>query len=195
MKKIIWISEMFTEVKLNFVCFRTWNFVFLLKKTNDKKTTPESTTTASTESNNTAVTETASNVETHIVLVDGKAAKLSTKNRGFVTFTLATCIDTGELELRLTGNDGGGLHSKEWLSVTSIVDILNVQIADKPFKSTVLKTVFKGASANNASFLAAVLRSKEINLIVSTEKSQYLHMIPNNYESVREQLLAKASTK
>lgn len=149
------------------------------KKTNDKKTTPEST----------------SNVETHIVLVDGKAAKLSTKSRGFVTFTLATCIDTGELELRLTGNDGGGLHSKEWLSVTSIVDILNVQIADKPFKSTVLRSVFKGASTNNASFLAAVLRSKEINLIVSTEKSQYLHMLPNNYESVREQLLAKASAK
>lgn len=165
------------------------------KKTNDKKTTPESTATASTETNNTAVTETAPDVETHIVLVEGKAAKLSSKNRGFVTFTLATCIDTGELELKLTGNDGGGLHSKEWLSVTSIVDILNVQIADKPFKSTVLKTVFKGASANNASFLAAVLRSKEINLIVSTEKSQYLHMLPNNYESVREQLLAKASAK
>ena len=167
-------------------------------KIESKKTGKDSTqaiTSASNESNNDIATETDSNVETHAVIVDGKAAKLSTKKRGFVTFTLATCIDTGELELRLTGNDGGGLHSKEWLSVTAIVDVLNMQIADKPFKSTVLKSIFKGASANNASFLAAVLRSKDINLIVSTEKSQYLHMIPNNYESVRDQLLAKNSAK
>ncbi len=168
------------------------------KKSDDKKTSADlipTTTVTSSESNNNIATETDSNVETHGVIVDGKAAKLSTKKRGFVTFTLATCIDSGELELRLTGNDGGGLHSKEWLSVTAIVDILNVQIADKPFKSTVFKSVFKGASANNASFLAAVLRSKDINLIVSTEKSQYLHMIPSNYESVRDQLLAKVSAK
>lgn len=168
------------------------------KKTDDKKTTIDSakTITANTiENSNKSPTETGSNTETHTVIVDGKAAKLSAKNRGFITFTLAIRIDTGDLELKLTGNDGGGLHSKEWLSVTSIVDILNVQVTDKPFKSTVFKSVFKGASANNASFLAAVLRSKDINLIVSTEKSQYLHMIPNNYESVRDQLLAKASTK
>ena len=158
-----------------------------------KKKTDAQTT--SNESSNKTATETGSIVETHVVLVDGKAAKLSTKKRGFVTFTLATCIDSGELELRLTGNDGGGLHSKEWLSVTAIVDVLNVQVTDKPFKSTVFKSVFKGASANNASFLAAVLRSKDINLIISTEKSQYLHMLPSNYESVRDQLLAKISAK
>tara|TARA_R110002012_G_scaffold84696_1_gene211635 strand:+ start:10516 stop:11034 length:519 start_codon:yes stop_codon:yes gene_type:complete len=169
------------------------------KKKTDAQTTSKSpvqtVTTTSNESSNKTATEKGSIVETHVVLVDGKAAKLSTNKRGFVTFTLATCIDSGELELRLTGNDGGGLHSKEWLSVTAIVDVLNVQVTDKPFKSTVFKSVFKGASANNASFLAAVLRSKDINLIVSTEKSQYLHMIPNNYESVRDQLLAKASAK
>jgi|TARA_R110002060_G_scaffold73351_1_gene82236 hypothetical protein len=168
------------------------------KKTDDKNTSIDSAQTAtatSSESSNQTVTETDSNVETHAVIVDGKAAKLSTKKRGFVTFTLATCIDSGELELRLTGNDGGGLHSKEWLSVTAIVGVLNVQVTDKPFKSTVFKSVFKGASANNASFLAAVLRSKDIDLIVSTEKSQYLHMIPSNYESVRDQLLAKVSAK
>ena len=168
------------------------------KKTDDKNTSIDSAQTAtatSSESSNQTVTETDSNVETHAVIVDGKAAKLSTNKRGFVTFTLATCIDSGELELRLTGNDGGGLHSKEWLSVTAIVGVLNVQVTDKPFKSTVFKSVFKGASANNASFLAAVLRSKDIDLIVSTEKSQYLHMIPSNYESVRDQLLAKVSAK
>jgi hypothetical protein len=169
------------------------------KKTDDKNTSIDSSqtpTATSSESSNQTVTEIGSNVETHAVIVDGKAAKLSTKKRGFVTFTLATCIDSGELELRLTGNDGGtGLHSKEWLSVAAIIDILNVQVADKPFKSTVFKSVFKGSSANNPAFLASVLRSKDINLIVSTEKSQYLHMIPSNYESVRDQLLAKVSAK
>jgi hypothetical protein len=168
------------------------------KKTDDKNTSIDSAQTAkatSGESSNQTVTESGSNVETHAVIVDGKAAKLSTKQRGFVTFTLATCIDSGELELRLTGNDGGGLHSKEWLSVTTIIEVLSLQALDKPFKSTVFKSVFKGASANNASFLAAVLRSKDINLIISTEKSQYLHMMPSNYESVRDQLLAKNPSK
>ncbi|AZQ85648.1 hypothetical protein EKO29_17605 [Colwellia sp. Arc7-635] len=167
-------------------------------KIEGKKTGKDSTqevTSTSNESINQTATEAGSSVETHIVLIDSKAAKLSTKKRGFVTFILATCIDSGELELRLTGNNGGGLHSKEWLSVTTIFEVLSLQALDKPFKSTVFKSVFKGASANNASFLAAVLRSKDINLIISTEKSQYLHMIPSNYESVRDQLLAKASAK
>lgn len=149
-------------------------------------TKKKANTTASSKINN----QTNINLETHTVILEGKASKLSTKQNGFITFTLATNNENQSLELKLTGNDGGGLHSKEWLPISTILEVLDLQIPDKPFKSTVFKTVFQGASANNASFLAAVLRSKDINLIVSTEKSQYLHMIPKNYESVRDQLLA-----
>ena len=167
-------------------------------KTDDKKTSTDSTQTATTTSNensNQTVTETDSIVETHVVLINGKAAKLSTKKRGFVTFILAKCIDTGELKLKITGNDSGGLYSKRYVNLISILKVLDVQTPDKPFKSSIFKSVFHGSSSNNPSFLAAILRSKDINLIVSTEKSQYLHMIPSNYESVRDQLLAKASAK
>tara|TARA_R110001583_G_scaffold39668_1_gene126899 strand:- start:2683 stop:3201 length:519 start_codon:yes stop_codon:yes gene_type:complete len=167
-------------------------------KIEGKKTGKDSTqavTSTSNESINQTATEAGSSVETHIVLIDGKAAKLSTKKRGFVTFILAKCIGTDELELKITGNDSGGLYSKRYVNLISILKILDVQVPDKPFKSSVFKSAFHGSSSNNPSFLAAILRSKDINLIVSTEKSQYLHMIPNNYESVREQLLAKALAK
>ncbi|MFK5949332.1 MAG: hypothetical protein QM500_11265 [Methylococcales bacterium] len=168
------------------------------KKTNDQIPSKDSTqtvTATSNESSNKTATETGSSAETHIVLIDGKAAKLSTKKRGFVTFILAKCIDTGELELKITGNDGGGLYSKEYLNLISILKTLDIQVPNKPFKSSVFKSSFNGSSSNNPSFLAAILRSKDINLIISTEKSQYLHMIPSNYESVRDQLLARASAK
>ena len=53
------------------------------------KNSVQTVTTTSNESSNKAATEIGSNVETHVVLVEGKAAKLSTKKRGFVTFNLS----------------------------------------------------------------------------------------------------------
>ena len=128
-------------------------------------------------------------VETHEIITDDKANKLSPKSPGFIYFQLGKCIETGEIELRLISTDGGGLHSKEWVNLTAIFDVIDCQLPDKPFKSGVFKAVFKGASANNASFLAAVLRSNAINLIGSTEKSIYLHQLNGELEKKKEALL------
>jgi hypothetical protein len=48
---------------------------------------------------------------------------------------------------------------------------------DKPFKSSIFKAVIKGGSANNVSFLSAVLRCDEMSLILKSEKSQFLHLV------------------
>ncbi|MFA0689282.1 hypothetical protein [Vibrio splendidus] len=121
------------------------------------------------------------------VVLDGKAKKLSPKTQNHVFYELSVHDDLNTLFLRLSGNEGGGLHSKEWVAFEDIVAVLNEQ-HDKPFKSTVLKSVFKGGSANNAGFMAAALRG--LLLILPSEKSVFLHVLAPDYEQRRDELLS-----
>lgn len=123
---------------------------------------------------------------TNIVL-EGKAKKLSPKTQNHVFYELSVHDDLNALFLRLSGNEGGGLHSKEWVAFEDIVAVLNEQ-DDKPFKSTVLKSVFKGGSANNAGFMAAALRG--LLLILPSEKSVFLHVLAPDYEQRRDELMS-----
>ena len=123
---------------------------------------------------------------TNIVL-EGKAKKLSPKTQNHVFYELSVHDDLNTLFLRLSGNEGGGLHSKEWVAFEDIVAVLNEQ-DDKPFKSTVFKSVFKGGSANNAGFMAAALRG--LLLILPSEKSVFLHVLAPDYEQRRDELMS-----
>lgn len=123
---------------------------------------------------------------TNIVL-DGKAKKLSPKTENHVFYQLSVHDDLNALFLRLSGNEGGGLHSKEWVAFEDIIAVLNEQ-DDKPFKSTVLKSVFKGGSVNNAGFMAAALR--RLLLILPSEKSVFLHVLAPDYEQRRDELMS-----
>ena len=121
------------------------------------------------------------------VVLDDKAKKLSPKTQNHVFYKLSVHDDLNTLFLRLSGNEGGGLHSKEWVAFEDIVAVLNEQ-DDKPFKSTVLKSVFKGGSANNAGFMAAALRG--LLLILPSEKSVFLHVLAPDYEQRRDELMS-----
>ncbi|MEZ8401021.1 hypothetical protein AB6C85_23730 [Vibrio splendidus] len=121
------------------------------------------------------------------IALDGKAKKLSPKTENHVFYQLSVHDDMNSLFLRLSGNEGGGLHSKEWVAFEDIIAVLNEQ-DDKPFKSTVLKSVFKGGSANNAGFMAAALRG--LLLILPSEKSVFLHVLAPDYEQRRDELLS-----
>ena len=123
------------------------------------------------------------------IVLSGKGKKLSPKTTNHVFFDVAEHDEEGELYIRLSGNEGGGLHSKEWINLTTIIAILDEQV-DKPFKSTALKPAFKGASANNAGFLAGVLRSPDIGLIVQSGTSVFLHVLADDYEEKKAKLLA-----
>lgn len=128
---------------------------------------------------------------TNIVL-EGKAKKLSPKTQNHVFYELSVHDDLNTLFLRLSGNEGGGLHSKEWVAFEDIVAVLNEQ-DDKPFKSTVFKSVFKGGSANNAGFMAAALRG--LLLILPSEKSVFLHVLAPDYEQRRDELMSLVGGK
>ena len=123
---------------------------------------------------------------THIVR-EGKAKKLSPKTENHVFYQIASKDAEAELHIRMSGNEGGGLHSKEWIPLKDIIAVLDVQ-GDKPFKSSVLKCVFSGQSANNAGFMAACCRG--LGLIIQSEKSVFLHVLAPDYEQRRDELLS-----
>ena len=107
----------------------------------------------------------------------GQAKSLSTKSKGLISFEIALNTDDKCRYLRLTRNSNGGLFSKEWVSLDAVFALLELQALDKPFKSSIFKVVIKGGSANNVSFLSAVLRCEELGLILKSEKSQFLHLV------------------
>ncbi|MCG7584956.1 hypothetical protein [Photobacterium sp. OFAV2-7] len=121
------------------------------------------------------------------IVLQGKAKKLSPKTENHVFYELAVHDEENELYLRLSGNEGGGLHSKEWIKLQDILTVLEDQ-DDKSFKSTALKPVFKGGSANNSGFLAASLRG--LLLISPSEKSVFLHVLAENYTQRCDELLS-----
>lgn len=123
---------------------------------------------------------------THIVR-EGKAKKLSPKTENHVFYEIAIHDEENELYIRMSGNQGGGLHSKEWIPLKDITAVLDVQ-GDKPFKSSVMKCVFSGQSANNAGFMAACCRG--LGLIIQSEKSVFLHVLAPDYEQRRDELLS-----
>jgi len=123
------------------------------------------------------------------IVLSGKGKKLSPKTTNHVFFDVAEHDEEGELYIRLSDNEGGGLHSKEWINLSKLFAILDEQV-DKPFKSTALKPAFKGASSNNAGFLAGVLRSDDIGLIAQSGTSVFLHVLADDYEEKKAKLLA-----
>ena len=125
-------------------------------------------------------------------LLTGSAKKLSPKAEGHINFQLIE-DDNNEKYLQLLKNSSGGVFSKSPVPLQLILSTLDKQLPEKPFKSSVVRDVFTGRgskSANNTSFLIAVLRSKDINLLVSSENSQFLSMLSPNYKAKAKQLLA-----
>ncbi|ELB2877486.1 hypothetical protein QNE31_000593 [Vibrio parahaemolyticus] len=121
------------------------------------------------------------------IVREGKAKKLSPKTENHVFYEIALHDEKTELYIRMSGNEGGGLHSKEWIPLKDITAVLDVQ-GDKPFKSSVMKCVFSGQSANNAGFMAACCRG--LGLIIQSEKSVFLHVLATDYEQRRDEILS-----
>ena len=116
-----------------------------------------------------------------LTLLNHTAEKLSTRSEGLIFYAIGRHEESGELFLKITGNQGGGLHSKEWIALSAIDDVLRSLPADKPFKSSVMKRLFKGGSANNAGFLSAILRSDGLKLTQKAGGNPMLHELVPDY--------------
>lgn len=138
-------------------------------------------------------TETTNPDAGYTFLIDkGVASKLSPKSAGVVFFQLAVKDEDNSLYLRISGNEGGGLHSKEWVSVTAIIELLK-PLKEQSFKSNVFKKVMVGKSSNNVSFLSGILRSADICLIQPSPEGTFLHQLATDFDLKCKTLLALAS--
>lgn len=129
-----------------------------------------------------------------LLIVEGKALKLSPQTTNHVFYQLAVKDDErdngiNERYIRMSGNEGGGLHSKEWIKLTDVFSVLDA-LVDKTIKSAVFKEIFGSSSQNNAGFLAAVLRSPEINLIQQGGNSVFTHVLTNDYANQKVHLMS-----
>ncbi len=111
-----------------------------------------------------------------LLIESGQAEKISPKASGILTWQLAMSETDNELYLRLLANGSGGLFSKDWISLSKIESVLEVQ-PTTGFTSGVFRPLFKGASANNAGFLAAVLRSPDICLLEAHPEKLFTHVL------------------
>ncbi|NVJ66204.1 MAG: hypothetical protein HWE16_06925 [Gammaproteobacteria bacterium] len=126
-----------------------------------------------------------------MIVFKSKAPKMSPKSKGFIQYQLVK-DKKDRLFIQLLSNTSGGIFSKELINLTLITTALKKLPANRPFKSSSLKEVFtgKGAkSANNPSFLAAVLRSKNLGLIVPDAKSQFLSQLSPDFDDKLKQLM------
>ena len=122
------------------------------------------------------------------LILQCEANKLNPKINSKIFFDILI-NDKEEIFIKLTANESGGLFSKEAIPLNKIFELLDNIENDKPFKSNVFKSVFKGGSANNTGFLAATLRSKDIGLIVQAPKSIFSHVKASNYNERKKALL------
>lgn len=117
-----------------------------------------------------------------VVIIQAMALKLNPKTQNHIFFDVAVKQTDNKLYLRMSGNEGGGLHSKEWLPVEPILNLIE-KYQGQSFKSTVFNSLFKGSSANNAGFLGAVLRSPALGLLKASDVALFQHQVPTDYES------------
>jgi hypothetical protein len=65
----------------------------------------------------------------------------------------------GKLYLRISGSDGGGFYSKEWLEFGAIQKALS---AAEPITSVMLRPLLAGQSVNTTGFLLAALLKEKL---------------------------------
>jgi hypothetical protein len=94
------------------------------------------------------------------------------------TLTYNIGHDTAEktLLLRITDNDTGGLFSNEWIALADVLSVIEKRpTPDKSFNARISTPLFNSQSANNAGFLATVLKAE--NILVPFKASKRLHDI------------------
>lgn len=120
------------------------------------------------------------------LLKNDLAAKLSARSQGGITYYLLA--DETELYLAIVGNEGGGLWSKEVVSLTAIEAA--IEAAGEPFATKALRSAIVGRSSNNAPFTCAVLR--DLGLIAPAPEKVHQHIKTGDWPAFREHWLAQA---
>jgi hypothetical protein len=100
------------------------------------------------------------NTENAIQVVKECTCKTSS---GKSTLTYRVGVDeSNDIHLEVSGNDGGGFWSAEWVSFQDIQTAISEWPEGQGITSMTFRKVFRGKSANTPGFLVAVLCTEEI---------------------------------
>ena len=117
------------------------------------------------------------------------AAKLSARSTGGITYVLLADVgDEPELHIAVTANEGGGLWSKEAVSLTTLEAVIDAHAA-APFPTKALRGAMVGRSSNNPPFCLAVL--KDLGLVAPAPDKAHQHVKAGDWAAFRAEWLAK----
>ncbi len=109
------------------------------------------------------------------------------RNGGDVSYLILTDIDRQQLYITISGNSGGGYYSNEIVSLTAVEACLPAD-STQPIAAKSLAAAFVGKSANNPSFMAAILRSE--GLLGPVESKPNQHQLAGDWSVWKSAMLA-----
>jgi hypothetical protein len=137
-------------------------------------------------------TLTPSMTKSYLSLKLGKAVKTGSRSQGYIHYRILKEHDQPFLHIAIVGNDGGGCYSKEIVPFNKVQLCLEKAGTNKTVASKLFASAFVGKSANNAGFMAAILRTE--NLLMPAPNSLHQHVIQADWATWKTSMLALAST-
>jgi hypothetical protein len=128
-----------------------------------------------------------------LIIKDASCPKLGVHATGQLHYRVSRAADGSEVYIAITGNDSAGYYSKESIPSARIEASLaaTAKVA-KTFPAIRLKGAFEGKSANNASFLVAVLRNEGI--LGKSPDHEHQHVVSGDIREWRKQMLILPAT-
>jgi hypothetical protein len=125
------------------------------------------------------------------VLKKATCASLSRKSK--LTYHVGVDSDD-EIYLRVHSNDGGGFHSREWLSMKDIQAVMEEHPPGTPVTSILLQPLFHGKSVNTPAFLLAALAHEKL-MYPMKGKKRSLEPAVDFTEKVSKLMASKATAR
>ena len=113
--------------------------------------------------------------KTYLSLKLATAHKASLRATGDITYRVLCDEKRHELFIAIVSNDGGGYFSREMIPYAAVEKCLANFNDGQPLPSKVLRDAFVGKSANNAGFLAAILRAE--GLLAPVPDAAHKHQV------------------
>lgn len=120
----------------------------------------------------------------------GQAIKTGSRSQGYLHYRILTDTAQQQLYITLIGNDGDGCYSKEIVPFDKIEQCLHGIDTSQPIASKRFQPAFIGKSANNAGFLAAILRAE--GLLAPAADALHQHAVQPDWPAWKTALLALA---
>jgi len=138
-------------------------------------TQPETTTPAST-------------LKSYLSLKIGRAAKTGSRSQGYIHYRILKEPDQDLLYIAIVHNDGGGCYSRETVAFNKVELCLQKVDINKPIASKLFEQAFIGKSANNAGFMAAILRAE--HLLIPAPNTAHQHTVQPDWAPWKTSMLA-----